>query len=106
MIAWNKFMDKYMPQGDKKSSFPAYGYAVTATLVEVLKKCGDNLTRENVMKQAASLKDLEVPLLLPGIKVNTSAADFYPIQSEQLAKFEGDTFKLFGDVISGEAASQ
>jgi branched-chain amino acid transport system substrate-binding protein len=105
MIAWNQFMDKYMPQGDKKSSFHAYGYAVTATLVEVLKKCGDNLTRENVMKQAASLKDLEGPLLLPGIKINTSAADFYPIQSVKLARFKGETWELFGDVLSSEGAS-
>ncbi len=72
MIAWNEFMDKYYPAGDKKSTFPAYAYSVTSTLVEVLKKSGDNLTRENVMKQAASLKGLEIPLLLPGIKINTS----------------------------------
>jgi branched-chain amino acid transport system substrate-binding protein len=106
MVAWNQFMDKYLPQGDKKSSFHTYGYSVSATLVEVLKKCGDNLTRENVMKQAASLKNLEIPLLLPGIKLNTSATDFYPIQSVQLARFEGETWKLFGKVISHDAASQ
>jgi branched-chain amino acid transport system substrate-binding protein len=105
MVAWNEFMDKYLPQGDKKTSFYAYGYAVTATLVEVLKKCGDNLTRENVMKQAASLKGLEVPLLLPGIKVNTGANDFYPIQSVKLQRFKGETFELFGDVISGESST-
>jgi branched-chain amino acid transport system substrate-binding protein len=106
MVAWNQFMDKYMPQGDKKSSFHAYGYAVTAPLVEVLKKAGDNLTRENVMKQAASLKALEVPLLLPGIKINTGPNDFYPIQAVQLQRFEGETFKLFGNVISAESPSQ
>jgi branched-chain amino acid transport system substrate-binding protein len=106
MVAWNQFMDKYMPQGDKKSSFHAYGYAVTASLVEVLKKAGDNLTRENVMKQAASLKGLEVPLLLPGIKINTGPNDFYPIQAVQLQRFEGETFKLFGNVISAESPSQ
>jgi branched-chain amino acid transport system substrate-binding protein len=105
MIAWNQFMDKYVPQGDKKTSFYAYGYAVTATLVEVLKKCGDNLTRENIMKQAASLKNLEVPLLLPGIKVNTGPNDFYPVQSVKLQRFKGETFELFGDVISGENQS-
>lgn len=105
MIAWNEFMDKYYPGGDKKSTFPAYAYAVTSTLVEVLKNCGDNLTRENVMKQAASLKALEVPLLLPGIKINTSATDFYPIQSVQMSRFKGQTFELFGDVLSNEAAS-
>jgi branched-chain amino acid transport system substrate-binding protein len=106
MIEWNKFMDKYMPQGDKKSSFHVYGYAVSATMAEVLKKCGDNLTHENVMKQAASLKDFANPLLLPGIKVNTGSNDFYPIQSVQLSRFEGEIWKLFGDVLSNESASQ
>jgi branched-chain amino acid transport system substrate-binding protein len=103
MIAWNAFMDKYMPQGDKTSTFPVYAYAVTSTLVEVLKRAGDNLTRENIMKQAASLKGLEVPLLLPGIKINTSATDFYPIQSVQLAKLEGQKFVGFGPILSNEA---
>jgi branched-chain amino acid transport system substrate-binding protein len=104
MIEWNSFMDKYMPQGDKSSTFPVYAYAVSSTLVEVLKKCGDTLTRENVMKQAASLKDLEVPLLLPGIKVNTSATDFYPIQSVKLAQLKGEVFELFGEILSNESA--
>jgi branched-chain amino acid transport system substrate-binding protein len=103
MIAWNAFMDKYYPGGDKKSTFPAYAYAVSSTLVEVLKKCGDNLTRENVMKQAASLKGLEIPLLLPGVKINTSPTDFYPIQSVQLSRFKGSTFELFGNVLSAES---
>jgi branched-chain amino acid transport system substrate-binding protein len=106
MKAWNAFMDKYMPQGDKKSAFPAYAYAVSSTLVEVLKRAGDNLTRANIMKQAASLKGVEVPLLLPGIKINTSATDFYPIQAVKMARFKGQTFELFGEVISGESASQ
>ncbi len=104
MIAWNVFMDKYMPQGDKKSTFHAFGYAVTATVVEVLKKCGDTLTRENVMKQAASLKGVEVPLLLPGIKVNPSSTDFYPIQSVRLARVKGESFELFGEILSNESA--
>jgi branched-chain amino acid transport system substrate-binding protein len=106
MVEWNKFMDKYMPQGDKSSIFPVYGYAVTATMVEVLKRCGDNLTRENIMKQAASLKNLEVPMLLPGIKITTSATDFYPIQAVQLARLEGQVFKRFGEIISNEGQSQ
>jgi len=71
----------------------------------VLRQAGDNLTRENVMKEAANLKGYESPLLLPGIKVNTSPTDFYPIQSVQLARVEGDTFKLFGDVLSNESTS-
>jgi len=103
MVAWNAFMDKYYPGGDKKSTFPAYAYAVTSTVVEVLKRAGDDLTRANIMKQAASLKGFENPLLLPGIKINTSATDFYPIQSVQLARFKGETFELFGSILSGEA---
>jgi branched-chain amino acid transport system substrate-binding protein len=106
IVAWNAFMDKYYPGGDKTSTFPVYAYAVSSTLVEVLKGAGDNLTRENVMKQAASLKGLQVPLLLPGIKINTSPTDFYPIQSVQLSKLEGKEFKRFGDILSNEAATQ
>ena len=103
MAAWRAFMDKFYPNGDKTSTFPTYGYAVSSTLAEVLKRAGDNLTRENVMKQAASMKNLEVPLLIPGIKINTSATDFYPIQSVRLQRFEGTTWHLFGDVLSNEA---
>jgi branched-chain amino acid transport system substrate-binding protein len=72
-------------------------------LHEVLKRAGDDLTRANVMKQAASLKGLEQPILLPGIKINTSATDFYPIQSVRLQRFEGQTWKLFGEVLSNES---
>jgi branched-chain amino acid transport system substrate-binding protein len=103
MVAWNEFMDKHYPGGDKKSTFPAFAYAVSSTVTEVIKRAGDNLTRENIMKQAASLKGIEIPLLLPGIKVNTSATDFYPIQSVKMQRFKGETFELFGDVISGES---
>ena len=70
---------------------------------EVLKRCGDELTRVNLMKQAASLRDLEIPMLLPGIKINTSPTDFYPIQSVRLQRFKGETWELFGDVISNES---
>jgi branched-chain amino acid transport system substrate-binding protein len=70
---------------------------------EVLKRCGDELTRVNLMKQAASLRDLEIPMLLPGIKINTSPTDFYPIQSVRLQCFKGETWELFGDVISNES---
>jgi branched-chain amino acid transport system substrate-binding protein len=103
MKTWNAFMDKYHPQGDKTSSFTTYGYAVSYTLHEVLKRAGDDLTRANVMKQAASLKAFEQPILLPGIKINTSATDFYPIQSVRLQRFEGQTWKLFGEVLSNES---
>jgi len=76
---------------------------VAQTLVHVLKACGDNLTRENVMKQAASIKDLELDGLLPGIRVNTSANDFAPISQVQLMKFKGETWERFGDIISAGA---
>jgi len=102
---WAAFMDKYYPDGDKASSFTVYGYTVAQTLVQVLKQCGDNLTRENVMKHAASLKNLELPMLLPGIKVNTSDKDFFPIKQMQMEKFNGDRWELFGPVMSGEVGS-
>ena len=79
-----------------------YGYTVAQGLVHVLKACGDNLTRENIMKQAASINGLALDGLLPGIKVSTSAADFAPVKQLQLQKFEDDTWVRFGDVISGE----
>ena len=78
------------------------GYGVAQTLVQVLKQCGDNLTRENVMKQAASLKDFRTEVMLPGIKINTSPTDFAPINHLQLMRFQGERWNLFGDVISGQ----
>ncbi len=102
MKEWVAFMDKYYPSGDKANSFNIYAYNVARTLVQVLKQCGDNLTRENVMKQAANLKEFEPGTLLPGIKINTSPTDFYPIEQLQLMKFQGETWTLFGPVISGE----
>src|SRR3954468_8480396 len=98
---WLAFMDKYFPDGDKTSSFTVYGYTVAQTLQQALKQAGDNLTRENVMKQAASLKDVKLPMLLPGIEINTSATDFYPIEQMQMQKFTGERWELFGEVISG-----
>jgi branched-chain amino acid transport system substrate-binding protein len=102
---WAAFMDKYYPDGDKTSSFTVYGYTVAQTLVQVLKQCGDDLTRENVMKQAASLQNLEHPMLLPGIKINTSDKDFFPIKQMQMEKFNGERWELFGPVMSGEVGS-
>ena len=102
MKEWVAFMDKYNPSADKTDAGNLYGYGVARTLVQVLKQCGDNLTRENVMKQAASLKDFETGTLLPGIKINTSPTDFYPIEQLQLQRFKGETWELFGDVMSGE----
>jgi ABC-type branched-subunit amino acid transport system substrate-binding protein len=100
--AWLVFMDKYFPDGDKTNNNNIYGYATAQTMVQVLKECGDNLTRENVMKQAASLKDFTSDVLLPGIKINTSAIDFFPIEQMQLMKFDGASWKLFDEVITGE----
>ena len=102
---WAEFMAKDFPKGDKSSSFTVYGYSVAQTLVQVLKQCGDNLTRENVMKQAANLKDFEPEMLLPGIKVNTSPTDFYPIEQMQLMRFNGQRWELFGPVLSGGTSS-
>ena len=92
-------MKKYYPEGDIKDALNVYGYAVAQTLVQVLKQCGDDLTRENVMRQAANLKNFEVPVLLPRIRINTSATDFYPIEQVQLARFDGKRWVLFGDVL-------
>ena len=102
MKEWRAFMDKYFPEGDKTSSFTTYGYAVAQTLHEVLKQCGDDLTRENVMKQAANLKSLQVGLLLPGIKISTSPDDYYPIEQMQMQRFNGERWEPVGDVMSGE----
>jgi len=95
-------LDTYFPEGDKTSSFTVYGYVIAQTIVQVLKQCGDELTRENVMRQAANLKDFELGLLLPGIKINTSSNDYFPVEQMQMSKFNGEYGELFGPVISGE----
>jgi branched-chain amino acid transport system substrate-binding protein len=99
MKDWYAFMAKYYPDGNTKDGNNVYGYTVAQTLVQVLKRAGDNLTRENVMKQAASLTDFAPDLILPGIKINTSATDFAPIQAEQLSRFDGKQWVRFGEVI-------
>jgi ABC-type branched-subunit amino acid transport system substrate-binding protein len=99
---WRAFMDKYYPDGDKTNSNNVYGYAVAQTMVHVLKQCGDDLTRENIMKQAANIKNFSSDVMLPGIKVNTGPDDFFPIEQMQLMKFDGEAWRLFGDVITGE----
>src|SRR6201991_159980 len=96
------FLEKDFPEGNKLDGSVVVGYGVSQTLVKVLQMCGDNLTRENVMKQAASLKDFRTEVLLPGIKINTGPADFAPISSLQLMKFKGEKWELFGDVISAD----
>jgi branched-chain amino acid transport system substrate-binding protein len=99
---WSAFMDKYYPDGDKTSSFTVYGYLAAQTLVAVLKQSGDNLTRDNVMKQAASLKNIELGMLLPGMRINTGPNDFAPIKQMQMEQFNGERFELFGPIMSGE----
>jgi branched-chain amino acid transport system substrate-binding protein len=96
------FMAKDFPDGDKLDGGTIVGYGVAQTLVQVLKQCGDNLSRENVMKQAASLKDFRTEVLLPGITINTGPADFAPISQLQLMRFKGERWELFGDIISGD----
>jgi branched-chain amino acid transport system substrate-binding protein len=98
MKEWRAFMAKYYPEGDIRDNSNVYGYAVAQTLVQTLKQCGDNLTRENVMKQAASL-DLTSGLLAPGIKITTSPTDFYPIKQMRLQKFDGKSWVPFGEAI-------
>jgi ABC-type branched-subunit amino acid transport system substrate-binding protein len=96
------FLAKDYPEGDKLDQSTVVGYGVAQTLVQVLKQCGDDLTRANVMKQAASLKDFRTEILLPGIKINTGPTDFAPISQLQLMKFKGQQWELFGDVISAD----
>ncbi len=99
MKEWRAFMGKYYPEGNLTDPFNVYGFAVAQTLHEVLKQAGDNLTRANVMKQAASLKGYRPGVLLPGIRINTGASDYAPIESEQLTRFDGETFVRFGPIL-------
>jgi branched-chain amino acid transport system substrate-binding protein len=96
---WVAFMKKYYPEGALDDQSNAFGYNVAILMTQVLKQCGNDFSRENIMKQAANIKDFELPLLLPGIKVNTGPTDFAPIEEEQLAKFDGERWALFGDII-------
>jgi branched-chain amino acid transport system substrate-binding protein len=104
MTAWKAFMDKWMPDFNKADANHIYGYAVSFLMHETLRRCGDTLTRENLMKQAAGFKNFRVPLLLPGITINTSPTDYYPIQAVQLARFGGQTWNLFGDIMHAESS--
>jgi branched-chain amino acid transport system substrate-binding protein len=102
MKAWNVFLDKYYPEANRADASVMYGYTVAQGLVYVLKNCGDDLTRENIVKQAASIKNLELGGLLPGVKVDTSATDFAPLSQLQLMRFKGETWDRFGDIISAD----
>ncbi len=104
MKTWRAFMEKYMPGANTGDANYIYAYGVAFLMHETLKRCGDELTRANVMKQAASFKKLKSPVLIPGITISTSATDFYPIQSVQLARFKDDSWDLFGDIMAAESA--
>ncbi len=96
---WVAWMKKYYPEGALDDQSNAFGYTAAQAMTQVLKQCGNDLSRENIMKQAANLKNVEFPLLLPGIKVNTSPTDHAPIEQEQLAKFDGERWVLFGELL-------
>jgi branched-chain amino acid transport system substrate-binding protein len=102
MQTWRDFMKKYMPDGNLDDNFNVYGYGVGQTLAQVLKQCGDNLTRENVMRQAANLKNVQIDTLLPGITISTGPNDFAPIEAVQLQRFTGKQWELFGDVMTSQ----
>jgi branched-chain amino acid transport system substrate-binding protein len=101
MNEWRDFMAKNMPGTDTTDFIPVFAYAVSKAMLQVLKQCGDDFSRENIMKQAANLHDLELSTLLPGIKLNTSPTNYRPLRQMQLAKFDGTHWVRFGDVITG-----
>jgi branched-chain amino acid transport system substrate-binding protein len=101
MKEWRAFMDKYMPGADQTDGGYIAAYAVSDTMLKVLKQCNGDFTRENIMKQATNLHDVDNPLLLPGIKINTSPTNYHPIQAMQLIKWDGKTWVRFGDIIEG-----
>jgi branched-chain amino acid transport system substrate-binding protein len=103
MKAWREWMAKYNPGANTQDVNCVYAYAVSFTMHETLKRCGNELTRANVMKQASGFRKLAVPLLLPGITVNTSPTDFYPVQAVRLQRFKGESWELFGDIMSSES---
>ena len=104
MKMWREFMAKYMPDANTADGSYIFAYAVSYLMEQTIRKCGETLTRANLIKQAASHHNLRVPLLLPGILVNTSPTDFYPIQALRLARFKNETWELFGDILSHESA--
>jgi branched-chain amino acid transport system substrate-binding protein len=101
MNEWRAFMAKYMPGADTTDGSYVYAYGVSKTMLQVLKQCNGDFSRANIMKQAANLHDLTLPVLLPGIKVNTSPTNFHPVLGMQLQKWDGKTWVRFGDVIEG-----
>ncbi|WP_291689545.1 ABC transporter substrate-binding protein [Bradyrhizobium sp.] len=98
---WSAFMDRYLPDVSRSNSLATYGYAIATAMVEVLKRCGNDLSRENVMKQASTLKGLQLPMMIPGVLVNTSATDHAPLEQMQMMRFTGGHWQRFGPVRSG-----
>ena len=103
MLQWREFMAKWNPDGDVLDASNAYAYNAVLTMHQVLRQCGNDLSRENIMRQAANVKDLETPLALPGILVNTSPTNFHPFSQLQLQRWTGTTWELFGEIISAAA---
>ncbi len=101
MNQWRADIEKYMPGADMTDQFMVFGYGITLTMLQVLKQCNGDFSRPNVMRQAESLHDLELPVLLPGIKISTSQTDHRPIKSMQLMRWTGKTWERFGDLIAG-----
>jgi hypothetical protein len=104
MNEWRAFMTKYYPEGDLTDAATVFGYGAAIGLVNVLKQCGDDMTRANLMKQLANM-DMEIGIYLPGIKIKTSPTDFAPMEQLQLQKFKGETWELFGPLMDGSGAS-
>jgi branched-chain amino acid transport system substrate-binding protein len=100
--SWVAFMEKYFPEGNREDNINVTAWIAGKALVQVLQQCGDNLTRDNVMKQAASLRDFEVDMLIPGIRINTSPTDYFPIESFQMRRFDGQRWVPFGPIITHE----
>jgi branched-chain amino acid transport system substrate-binding protein len=96
---WLAFMKKYYPEGNIEDVSNVYGYSAAQLLVQILRQCGNDLSRANVMRQTANIKDLALPMVLPGIKINTSPTDFYTFEQLQLGRFDGERWALFGELI-------
>ena len=100
MKRWRAFMDAYYPEGDRKSLFTVYGYSAAELLVRVLQQCGDDISRDNIMRQAASLNNVELDLLLPGLAINTSRADYRVIKQFRMMRFTGERWEPFGPIVA------
>jgi branched-chain amino acid transport system substrate-binding protein len=100
MKRWRAFMDSYYPEGDRKNLYTVYGYSAAELLVQVLKKCGDDLSRENMMQQAVTLKDVKLDLLLPGLSISTSRTDYRVIKELRMMRFTGERWEPFGPIVT------